>query len=216
MAISHINGILIVELGGGGADVTENFEGTGTPAGWTVDSGSPNFDQATTGLSLEASQCLFIDGETGQEEASVSFTDTDDCYVYMMFRWEDLNTATRRQFALKNNSTTVCEVACPTTPTQWGVFDTVSGVQGSASLSADTTYHVWFERIKGTGSNEIIRLYFSTDGIKPGSPEANKTNGTGTGQVNKFTAGTWGAGGGNMYFDKIRISRTTPFGSNPS
>jgi hypothetical protein len=196
--------------------VTENFEGTGTPVGWTVLSGTPNFDQSTAGLALEAAQCLFIDGNVNQEEAYVNFPDSDNCYVYIMFRWEDLPSASRRQWSLNNGASTVCEVGCVTGPTQWQVFDTATGTQGISTLSADTTYHVWFERIKGTGTNEIIRIYFSTDGIKPASPDTNKTNGTGTGQVNRFVAGTWGAGGGNMYYDKLRISITAPFGDNPA
>src|SRR5688572_17090673 len=90
LGISGIDEIFGIALsaggGGGGFDVEENFEGAGTPAGFTSASGTPDYDQATTGLSLEASQCLRIDGNANQEEAYVAFTATDSVFAYFMMR----------------------------------------------------------------------------------------------------------------------------------
>jgi hypothetical protein len=201
--------------GGGGADVTENFEGAGYESAMIDDTGTPAEDTATTGLSLEASQCLYIDGNNGQEEAYVPFTASDNCYLYFMFRFEDMNSATRRQWALKNGTTTVAEMANAPGPSQWAIYDGGSGTDAGSFPSVDTTYHVWFEYEKGTGANGKIRFYVSTTTTKPGSPDCEITNSAETGQVNRFYPGTWGAGGGNIYFDKLRISRTAAFGSNP-
>jgi hypothetical protein len=202
--------------GGGGADVTENFEGTGYETAWTEETGNPNEDQATTGLGLEASQCVYLQGEAQQQQTYSAFTASDKLYSYFLFRFENVPSgANRRQIAIKNGTTTLCEIAVDIGPLTWKVFDSALGDAGSF-ISVDTTYHVWFEYEKGTGANGIVRLYFSTDGTKPGTADCEITNSAETSQANRFYIGGWSASSGDYYVDKVRLSRTTAFGSNPS
>lgn len=201
---------------GAAADATENFEGTGYELTWVEESGDANPDQSTSGLSLESSQCLYIDGNSNAEETYLAFTASDTAYLYMLFRFEDLNTGTRQQWAFKNGTTLLCNIGCSTGPVQWKINDNHSVTDTGSGASVDTTYHVWFEYEKGTGSDAKIRFYFSTDGTKPGSADCEITTSTETLQANRLYLGTWGSLGGNMYFDKVRFSRTTAFGSNPT
>src|SRR5688572_29234017 len=84
-AIGGINNqtLIIGSAGGGGAGdlVSETFEGAGTPVGWTVGAGTPNFDQSTAGLSLQGSQCLYLQNEGGVNGAYVDFTASDNVYA---------------------------------------------------------------------------------------------------------------------------------------
>lgn len=203
--------------GGGGADVTENFEAPGYQTAFVNVSGSPLSSNSTAGLSLEANFCLYIDGNNNQEEAYVEFPASDTVYLFMMIRFEDLPSGSRRQWSLKNNTSTISDMAAGSGPTQWWIYDGVGSQNDLGSgASADTVYYIWHEYEKGTGANAQHRVYVSTTTTKPGTPDVEVTNGGSTSQVNRFYPGTWGAGGGNIYFDKLRISRTTAFGDNPS
>jgi hypothetical protein len=198
--------------GGGGGQTTENFEGAGLPAGWTSASGTPDYDQATTGLGLEASQCLRIDGNDNQEEAYIAFTASDKVYAYFMFRFEDVPTASRQQFAIQNGTDAVLTMSCTTGPTTWNLTD--SALQDAGSIpSVDTTYHQWVEYEKGTGANGVLRFYFSTTSTKPGAPDCEITNSAENTQANRLYFGTWGAGGGKLYVDKLILDFVNPIGS---
>lgn len=199
--------------GGGGPDISEDFEGTGTPAGWTVASGSPNFDQSTAGLSLAGSECLYIAGNSGALGAYVAFTPSDSCFVYFVMRFENNPTSFRRWCSVKS-STGTSTLLDGTTGTDFGGWIGIDGAGDGTAVAVDTTVHVWVEYIKGTGSNAIKRLYISTTGTKPGSPSEQVTNGTETGQAARFYFETWASGGGNAYYDTFRLSRTTPLGDN--
>lgn len=207
---------------GGGNLVTENFEGTGAPSGWATSAGTIQYDHATTALSLEASECLYITAEAGAEQAYVAFTDSDAVYAYFMMRVEDVPTGSGRTFfKLTNNAGTVtCFENAPNIgPLQFKLYDT-SGTHTATSgstTSADQTYHVWVEYEKGTGANGQIRVYSSTTTTKPGSPDAAVTNADSTSQGGRLYFGIdWAGAGGNIYFDKLRISNSAAFGSDPS
>lgn len=200
--------------GGGGFDASENFEPSIYQLSWVEASGNANPDQSTTGLGLEGSECLFINAETETDETYYEFAASDTAYIYMLMRVEDAWTGSRRQFAFKNGTTTICELAGVPDPMQWQVCDSATCDSGGF-LSADTVYHVWFEYEKGTGANGVVRLYVSTTATKPGSPDAELTASAETAQVDRFYFGTWGTPAGNIYYDKWRFSRTAAIGSNP-
>jgi hypothetical protein len=206
--------------GGGGSDVSENFEGTGTPSGWTVTIATPGFDQATTGLSLEASQCLYMTVNAAAEETYVAFTASDNAYAYFLMRMEDVpGGADRTQFKFTDGSANDLAIqAASVGPVQMKLYDGGAGSDpGAATMSADTTYHVWFEYEKGTGANGKVRVYFASSGTKPASPDAEITTSAMTGQAARLYFGNdWSGSGGNIYYDKVRVSRTAAFGDNPS
>ena len=207
--------------GGGGADVTEHVETppTGYEHSWTVTFGSPNPVQSTSGLSLEGSQCCNVTAEAGAEELYVSFTASDKAYAFFELRFSTLPSgADRTQFGFSNGT----DQADAESQGDVSEFKIYSGggdatASGSAANATGTTYFIWFEYEKGTGANGVLRLYRNTTSTKPGSPDAAITTSNDTFQVSRFVLGNnWSGSAGDFYIDKLRISRTAAFGSNPS
>ncbi len=81
----------------------------------------------------------------------------------------------------------------------------------SSSFVTGTTYDVWIEWTKGTGANGTLKLFMSSTGIKPATPQANVTAGTG-GAVSRFTLGPEKSG--SVIFDRILVA-DGPIGSTP-
>ena len=213
--INIINAIVV----GGGADVTENFEGAGYENAWTESVGSPNEDFSTTGLSLEGSQCLYLANAAGAIEAYTSFTASSKAYAFCMVRFEDLPTLADKTVLAFGNGTDHVDLTFSITPCQSKLYsggEDVSAV-GSGSFVADTTYYFWFEYEAGTGANGVLRFYYSLTATKPGSPDAEITTSNDTFNVDRFLVGNnWSGSAGNVYVDKVRISRITAFGSDPA
>lgn len=202
-----------------GADVTENFEATGYDVTWTEAVGNPAEDTATTGLSLEGSQCVYLTTESAAAEAYTSFTASDNVYVFFQFRFNNLNTGgARTQFYIADSSgNQLATVAMNNGPTQPRIYDggETSFDDGSDTFAADTTYYAWLEYTKGTGANATQRFYTSTTTTKPGITDCQITNSNDTTQGARFGIGGSLTLAGDYYVDKVRVSRTTPFGSNP-
>ena len=202
--------------------MTENFE---NPAGYdtsvTETSGTPAPNTATTGLSLEASECLYITAEAGSEEVYTEFTATDTAYAFFMMRVENTPTsAGRTMFRWAETGGTTCsEMAPDIGPLQAHIYSSGEDQNdaGTTTIAADTTYFCWFEYQRGSGANCQIRFFISTTTTKPGTPECEITTANDTAQVGRLYLGiNWAGGAGDIYYDKVRISRTTAFGSNPS
>jgi len=103
---------------------------------------------------------------------------------------------------------------------------------GDGSLVADTaypvilgtTYYIWLEYHKGSGSNAVAKLYISTNSTKPGSANATISTGTGKNSCNRFYMQFWRTsaviGVWNTVLDDIFVSdtdiTTDPFLAGPS
>jgi hypothetical protein len=74
---------------------------------------------------------------------------------------------------------------------------------GSMVLAPNTTYHVWVEWTKGSGTNGTMRLYVSTSGTKPAVPDATITTGKGKATARMYVGST--TAGPNMIFDRILV-----------
>jgi len=205
--------------GGGGADVTENFEGTGYENSWTEATGAPDEDQDTTGLSLEASQCLYLPNAAGAVQAYTAFTSSSTAYAFCMVRFEDLPSSGDKTVLAFGNGTDHCDLTFSVGPVQARLYSGGEDVNdaGSSSMSADTTYYFWLEYEAGSGANGVFRFYTSTTTTKPGTADAEITTSNDTFSVDRLLVGNnWSGSAGNIYIDKVRVSRTTAFGSNPS
>lgn len=207
--------------GGGSADVTENFETptTGYENSWTTVTGTPNPVQSTSGLSLEGSQCLSVPSESAACQLYTAFSASDKAYAFFELRFSTLpGGGDTTQFGFGNGT----DIMIAASQGGVGEFKLYSAgedafASGSAANATGTTYYIWLEYEKGTGANGVFRLYRSTDTTKPGSPDAAITTSNDTIQVSRFYLGNdWSGNAGNFYIDKLRISRTTAFGSNPS
>ena len=84
---------------------------------------------------------------------------------------------------------------------------------GTTVISDNVTYHFWVEWTRGTGTDGTMKLFISTTGIKPATPEASISNGQGS-AVAFFDIGPFGAGA-DVVYDNVIIS-DSPIGNNPS
>lgn len=90
-----------------------------------------------------------------------------------------------------------------------GACNTIEG--GISGLYYGTTYNIWIEYTKGSGSNASGAWYISSS-TKPGTPTQHFTDGTGTNDPTRFQLGTYNANQSpsviNIRTDHIRVSTT--------
>lgn len=187
----------------------EDFEGSGTGAGWT-DAGTVDWDYTVGPLVGTESMRVNVTG-AGADTRN-DFTAQDDCWVYFRFKpasWGDFNRICYLQtsgfadvFAIGNDNAGA-----------WRVYHGSIFVAAGA-WSAGTEYHVWGHYVKGTGANGVAELYISTDGTRPGSPTVSLSNGDATGQASKIRFGPSDTATMDGQWDKLRVDDAS-IGSNP-
>lgn len=188
--------------GGGGGQVflvSEDFEGTGTPGGWTT-SGTVDFDYTTSPIS--GSQSWY--GATTSDYAYTTYTAAGEVWVRVRFRPDSL-AANYDLLTLRDSSgsTIVARINIRTT----GGFRVYQGAAFAATASglvtAGQNCYLWLRYVPGTATDGISELYFSTDATRPASPTASVANGDATAlpaRVRLF--------GGPSVFDSLRVSET--------
>lgn len=170
--------------GGGGPSylLEENFDGAGTPSGWTTATGTPNYDYTTT--ILQGTQSLALDGTSADAGAiSPSFTAPSTIYGYCLFRFSAIPSSSREFMRLRNSTTVVARVFITSSGNlqfRHGAttYSTVS------TMSINTTYHIWYDYAAGSGANGVSSIGFSTDGTRPTSGNAFASNSAGAGTLN--------------------------------
>ena len=128
--------------------IDEDFEWTGTPSGWTVVSGSPNFDYTTN--ALEGSQSISF-GDANAE-ASVSFASQSVIYGTFLFNIESGSAVEVPTFRIKSESTVLAYINIRNSSGTLGVR-LRGGTLSSGldqTLSAATTYRAWVSYDTGT------------------------------------------------------------------
>ncbi|HXI51970.1 MAG TPA: hypothetical protein VNH84_10710, partial [Candidatus Saccharimonadales bacterium] len=185
---------------------SEDFEGLGYEnTGWIEAVGSPDPDY--TAVPLHGAQSLRCNGV---QIARRPFAYSTAFYMYFRVRWNSWDPF--------NN---VIDWEDPGTATTASIFADASKLQithgghsqlGTTTILENTTYHIWLEWTKGTGSDGTFAMYISTDGVKPGSPEANVTNGNGN-AVDRMFVGPF-SDGEDVIFDEILVS-DAPIGDSP-
>lgn len=170
--------------------INQGFEGTGYDNGegtapFWYESGSVDTEFSTAGFGMVGSNCLELDGSsTSSETGYYTFTGVDDVYAWFYFRTTELPTTISQVAALqtgftRNGSLSVLSDGRLTVKAIGG-----NSAETIGTLSVNTTYQIWLEYEKGTGSDAVSRVFFSTDGTKPasGNNTASSTDGTGTAQ----------------------------------
>lgn len=215
-----------VSGGGGGGGATylleENFEATGSPgydtATWT-ESGSPDENASTSGLSLQASECLnFNPAAATWNTTSPTFTAQSTVYVYFLFRFASLPSGgTWTMFQVRSTSAELARVRVNVS----GQIALRAGGGTEAnlatSISTNTTYHGWLKYTKGTGVNAVVEFGYSTDGTRPtsGGTYNTQTVGTATVDGDRIMFGQTSSNTVGAYFDKVRVDDAV-IGDNPS
>lgn len=222
VAITAWNGTGISVGGGVSYLVNQGFEGTGydNSETWT-EAGTGTIDEDYTTSPIVGSQSLRITlaAQTGSTYAA--FTAQDTVYFFARLRFDSITGGASRTLAtFRDGSATVHASLQHSTS---GVLR-VSATGGTANNSTDalptaTDIYVWFEYVKGTGTNAIARAGWSTDGTKPtlsaGAAKACVSNdGTSTAQASRIYLGHSASSTIDTVWDKTLVDDAV-IGSNP-
>jgi hypothetical protein len=185
--------------------LAEGFEGTGFEnAGW-ITHGSANPDY--TNVVLHGSQSLNCSGAQYVERPFAYATSFN---LYFRVRWSTWGDYNNIIYWDDANYSIVAGI--------YADDNRIEADHGSAygygttTISANTTYHVWAEWAKGTGNNGTMKIFMSTTGTKPATPEVNLTTGTGGAPARIYIGPT--SSGANAIFDRLLVD-DVPIGSNP-
>ena len=185
--------------------LSEGFEGTGFEnTGWTKN-GTPNPDYTTTVLhgaqSLNTSGAQYI-WRPFQNSTSFSLYTQVRAIAWGSFTnlvfWDDANWGTAASLWTDGSRLHV---------THGPAF-----ADGTLTLSTNTTYHIWVDWTKGTGTNGTMKVFVATTGTKPAVPDASVTTGTGAATQNLYFGPT--DAGPNLIFDRLLIDDVA-IGNNP-
>ena len=165
---SDMNTYVIGSGGGGGGDylVQEDFEGTGTPSGWTQFGSRPlpNFDYTST--VLEGTESMYLAG-TGYGLDSAVSTPTQsagtDRYVAFMLRVPSLPTVDVVLLQLYNSTTPLGSIYLRWNGALLARIAGGSEAYGtSGAISANTTYYV---KVRWqAGEPATLTAWISSDG----------------------------------------------------
>jgi hypothetical protein len=184
---------------------TEGFEGTGFEnTGWTK-SGVPNENYTTT--VLDGAQSLNC---AGAQYIQRAFPYSTSFNLYFRVRWNTWSDYANVIYWDNSSWGTAASLYADDNRLQ--LAHGSASALGTTVLAANVTYHVWVEWTKGTGSNGTMKLFVSTTGTKPATPEASITNGNGA-ATQRIYVGPTGTGP-NVIFDRILVD-DVPILSNP-
>jgi VCBS repeat-containing protein len=184
---------------------TEGFEGTGFEnTGWTK-SGTPNENYTTT--VLDGAQSLNC---SGAQYIQRIFQYSTSFNLYFRVRWNTWSDYANVIYWDNNSWGTAASLYADDNRLQ--LAHGSASALGTTVLAANVTYHVWVEWTKGTGSNGTMKLFVSTTGTKPATPEASITNGNGAATERIYVGPT--GNGPNVIFDRILVD-DVPIPSNP-
>lgn len=213
------NGTLAGGGGGATADlVSEDFEGTGTPSGWTVQTGSPDFDCTSAPCPLVGSQSLSM-GTANMVAYKGSLGNKSEVWFYFQFRFVSSVQNSTILFALRDNGDNpILQIDLTIN------FLRVNSGGANAScvdgLSADTTYHCWGHYLKGAGANDdTAEIKFNTTDTRPAdgsNKHAKTTGGTTDGTIDRFVLQMQIPDSPvAVKFDKARCSSIGDIGDSP-
>lgn len=182
--------------------LSENFEGTGIPAGWTAT--TVNWDYTTS--PLEGAQSMTPSSVTDYG-AYVLSADQATLDVYFQMRVDVISTNSWQKFFRLLDSGAAEIMYAELQQAGTGIY--VNGVSAT-TISFATNYHVWVHHVAGSR----IDFYISTTDTKPGSPTYSKTTGVSANSVHAIRF--YGSSPtSNFIFDKVRASASV-IGSSPT
>lgn len=183
----------------------EKFEGTGAPSGWTT-GGTVNYDYTTT--VLEGAQSCFIASSSYSNYIMKGFTASDT--VYIAFKLRPLGVSPGGNtvfFEFLNGSTVLAEGFVTDSALKPGVKIGGNSSAGNSTLTmgVNLTRYLKYRYTKGTGSNAVMTVWISTDGVT-WEQSATVLNGTSTLQADKFDI--FSNPSSDYIVDDVRISNS--------
>ena len=186
--------------------ICQNFEGAGYDNGeiWTSGGVTVNPDEATT--VLRGSQSLSI-SDTGANPWVYSplFTAQAHVYGHFMFRTTDVTQAAAGQYIFElwnGEEASLGAIYLAYNGVLRGYHGTATA--NGSTLVNDTTYHIWWEYIAGSGSDGVLNIWLSTSTTKPGSPDVSINTGTSTLAVDNVGMSSSRTGPVN-YYDQVYV-----------
>ncbi len=186
------------------------------PEIWT-ESGTGTIDQQYTATVLAGTQSLSIlQSANIAGDLSPTFTAQDEVWVYLLLRPVSIEAGIIRTLVgIRNSSgSTFCGLQIDTDGSLRVAMNVVADTVGT--VSAGTTYHIWFHYKKGTGADAIADVGFSTNGIRPtsGNNFAQTTTGNPTSQAVAIMLGPNASATQQYIFDNVRVD-DVQIGDNP-
>lgn len=184
--------------------VAEDFEETGTPAGWTVSAGSPNFNYAVTVLEGTES----ARNGSNSDACHVTFAADTTIEAYARIRVTALPGSAANYLTLETatGSATLLGFRIDVTGNIYAFANGSASSAAGSTISPNTTYHIWMRYVSG----DTCSVAFSEDGIRPtsGNSFTSKIGASGSAGRLRITAQS----GGPLIFDRVLVSA----GSIPS
>ena len=190
----------------------ENFEGTGTPSGWSVTSGSVDFDATPPSSSPNGGEVLKFTNRNNVVEYSISTSRA--LYLYFQFYVDSTGFSATEIVKLETGATGRAAALYLTADSTDNLL-LRSGYNAEDApvndYSVDTWYHCWIYYNPATGEQN---LEFNTTGIRSGSGDGyvSRTISTTTNTINKLRIE--GRRNANTYIDRVLISESI-IGNNP-
>lgn len=204
---------------GAGYLIFQNFEtattGYDNSESWTETVGTGGIVEAadtTSPIMRQCQQLKIYAGNAGQISYTISPTFTAQDTAYTHFK---LRLAT----SLPSSNVVMAYLRLSTALKQWVQIQTTGALvvnigpisaTSVATISPDTTYHVWMRYTKSSGANDGIgSVGFSTNTTEPTSGDyfATFTNGTVTTQIDNIRLNS--AAQATVYFDQVIVDDAT-------
>jgi len=168
-----------------GYDHSESWTATPGTGGVITPTDSTSCGGATA---LRGTQdCLMTKGGSGNPELiSPSFSAQNNIYFHALFAFSALPSSTASLLYFRLSSTNIVLLRMSTSGILYIYGASTYG--GSHALSVNTPYHLWVTYNKGTGSDAIIKVYYSAISTysRPATAEAGGTSDALTSQVDNL------------------------------
>lgn len=193
----------------------EDFEGTGTPSGWSG-VGTYGFDYTTSPAPLVGTESAYISSNFGRVQYA-GYGDHTDIWAFGVFSLTSISGEAKILWMYDPANTTNldCYVALTSTGAIRVQHGSSSILSGTGLFTDSDVIAVWAHYVLSTGSgNGVVEGYLANGSqTKPGSPQASLSTGTQTSNMGslRIERGT----GGVLIVDKVRIS-SSEIGSNPA
>lgn len=177
---------IVAAAGGGGSSYLILEEFGSTPAGWTIGTaGAWTFNNSSPAMSgpFNAKAQSF-----SSPDFSVPFADQNEVWGFTLYNSVTIAGGSSR-FKFRDSAGTILATFIIQSDGTLAAIAEGGGLSATVStLSINTTYYLWFHYKKGTGSDAICDVSFSTNGIRPtsGNSFTSSTNGTGTVAAGQF------------------------------
>lgn len=146
-----------------GYEFVETFDEVGYDNAGQTESGTPDEDYATSPAPLQGPYSLSLVGGSESVKWDVSAYGSN-LYVYALVNWNAIDTFENVFRIEDSTNATISQLQISSTQLR-GKHGTTNGTY-SGTVGTGTTYHIWYEYEKGTGSDGVCRVYLSTDGTK--------------------------------------------------